>query len=343
MNMSSQLYHSSGYINMEKVIKMGYTFTFVTGARRIGKTYGCITYNLDNDIPFVYMRRTQKEINACKSDQFSPFTDINMERENTDIQAKSLVPDVIGFYDKQKDNKLICPGIALTTFHNVRGISGAQYKQILYDEFIPEKIARPITGEFDAWSNAYETLNSNRELKGSSAIQFINLANSNAAANPIFMGLGLVRVLEKIKNEKRELWTDDRRGILLVNAEASPISERKKKTALGKLTQGTDFYKMAYDNEYAFDDFSNIVSRSLKEYKPIVEVGEITIYQHKGRKEYYISTHTAGTAPKVYGSNEREIDAFSRSAGKLRDAYLDGVVWFENFLAKVLFLKYTNY
>ena len=335
-----ELYLDNGYINMSGIIDLKYPFTFVTGARRTGKTYGALMYNLDNDIPFLYMRRTQKEINACKTPALSPFTDINIAR-GCDIQAKSMGADVIGFNDISRGMKLIAPGIALSTFHNVRGISGAQYRQILYDEFIPEKIARPIKGEFDAWANCYETLNANRELQGKDPMQFVCLANSNAAANPIFMGLGLVSVLEKIKREKRSYWSDDQRGILIVNAENSPISEKKKKTALGKLTVGTDFAAMAYENEYAFDDWSNIESRTLKEYRPEVTVGEITIYRHKGRREYYVSQHMAGS-PVVYGINEREIEAFSRSANRYRNAYLDGVMWFENYLAKILFINYTK-
>lgn len=324
----------SGYVNMAGIIELKYPFTFVTGARRTGKTYGGLMYNLQHGIRFIYLRRTQKEINACKSADLSPFTDIDKN-----IQTKSLAQDVIGFYNQ--NDELIAPGLALTTLHNVRGISGAAYSQIFYDEFIPEKIARPIKGEFEAWGNTYETLNSNRELIGQEPMQFINVANSNAAANPIFMGLGLVTVLEKIKRDSRIFWTDEAHGILIVNVEGSPISQKKKKTALGKLMEGTDFARMAYENEYAFDDFTNIESRSLKEYKPLVTVGEITIYRHKSRREFYVTPHASGS-PKIYGSNEREIEAFARDYYKLRDAYLDGVVWFENFLAKVLFIKYTN-
>lgn len=331
-----ELYLNNGFINMSSIIELKYPFTFVTGARRTGKTYGALMYNLQHDIRFIYLRRTQTEIDVCKSADLSPFKGISK-----DIQTKNLAKGVIGFIDVSKDDKLIAPGMALTTLHNVRGISGDDYDQILYDEFIPEKIARPIKGEFDAWANTYETLNSNRELLGHDPMQFICLANSNAAANPIFMGLGLVRTLERIKTFHKTFWTDERRGILIVNAEGSPISEKKKKTALGKLTAGTDFAAMAYENEYAFDDFSNIESRSLKEYKPEVSVGEITIYRHKGRREFYVSDHMSG-APVIYGSSEREIEAFSRSAMRYRDAYLDGHMWFENFLDKVLFLKYTK-
>lgn len=343
MKKQPDLFSESGYLNMPGIIEMRYPFTLVTGARQIGKTFGSLMYNLDNDIPFVYMRRTDKELKATKSEALSPFRSINHYRKNCDIQGKTMAGDVIGFYDKANDNKLIAPGIALTTMHNVRGISGADYRQILYDEFIPETIARPIKGEYDALMNAYETLNSNRELTGEDPIQLIALANSNNAANPIFMGLNLVSTMERMKNEHIIFWSDDKRGILLVNVEGSPISAKKKKqTALGKLTAGTDFARMAYENDFAFDDFSNIGSRSLKEYKPVVTVGEVTIYKHKSRKEYYVSMHLSGMAPKVYTSSEREVEAFSRSAGRLRDAYLDGSMWFENYLAKILFIKYTN-
>lgn len=333
-----KLFLDAGWLNMKDIIELGYPFTFITGARQIGKTYGALTYLIDNHIPFIYMRRTQKELLACKSDALSPFSVINRDRPGYDIRAKNMAADVIGFYN---EDDLICPGVALTTLHNVRGISGSAYNVILYDEFIPEKIARPIKGEFDAWNNAYMTLNSNRELTGSKPMQFIGLANSNAAANPLFMGLGLVQTLERVKKEKRIFWTDEARGILLVNVEASPISQKHKETALGKLTAGTDFARMAFENEYAFDDFSNIESRSLREYKPLVTVGEITIYKHKGKRDYFVSLHLAGSC-EHFGSNEREIEAFARSYWRLRDYYLDGYVYFENYLAKVLFIKYTN-
>ena len=332
----TELYLENGYINMKDIIELKYPFTFVTGARRTGKTYGALTYDLENKIPFIYLRRTQTEIDVCKSADLSPFKNINK-----DIITRNLAKGVIGFIDTAHGDQLVAPGMALTTLHNVRGISGDDYDQILYDEFIPEKIARPIKGEFDAWANTYETLNSNREIYGMDPMQFLCLANSNAAANPIFMGLGLVSVLEKIKREHRSFWTDERRGILIVNAENSPISEKKKKTALGKLTSGTDFAAMAYENEYAFDDWSNIESRTLKEYRPEVTVGEITIYRHKGRREYYVCQHMSGS-PVVYGVNEREIESFSRSANRYRNAYLDGVMWFENYLAKILFIQYTK-
>lgn len=330
------LFLPNGYLNMADIIHLPYTYIFVTGARQIGKTWGSIKTLLDDGTRFIYLRRTQTELEACKNPEFSPFKNLGVE-----VTTKNLAKQIVGFYDANDETRLIAPGFALTTFHNVRGMSGAGYQAILYDEFIPEKIARTIKGEYDAWSQLYESLNSNRELNGQPAMKYINLANANAAANPIFMELRLVLIMERMKRDHTVFWADDYKSILIVNVEGSPISEKKKKTALGRLTEGTDFYRMAYDNEYAYDDFSNIDSRALREYRAIVTVGEITIYKHKSRNNYYCTEHKAGS-PKVYGSTEREIAAFSRSAGKLRDAYLSGDIYFENYLVKELFIKYTN-
>lgn len=337
-----ELFLDSGYINMTGIIEMPYPFIFVTGARRTGKTFGAIKYMIDHEAKYIYMRRSGSELDACAMEEFSPYADIN-KKLNRNIHGSKLGKNALAFYDVKEDGTKVlhAPGLALSTLHNVRGISGDPYDYIVYDEFIPEKTARPIKAEFDAWSNAYETLNSNRELDGRAPIKFIMLANSNMAANPLYMGLGLVRQLERMKRAGRIFWADDERGIFLVNVEGSPISQKKKNTALGRLTKGTDFAKMAYDNDFAFDDFSGIESRSLKEYRPYKAVGEICIYKHKSRREYYVSEHMAG-APEVYGNSEREISAFSRGAGILRDAYLAGYVTFENYLTKVLFVKYTN-
>lgn len=337
-----KLFLDSGYINMADIIEMPLPFIFVTGARRTGKTFGSIKYVIENNIPYIYMRRSGNELDACALEEFSPYKDINAKL-GTDIHGQKLGKNAMGFYDMKDGQKVLhAPGLALSTLHNLRGISGDPYRLIIYDEFIPEKTARPIKAEFDAWSNAYETLNSNRELEGREPIKMVMLANSNMAANPLFMGLGLVRQLERMKRGGIIFWADEQRGILIVNVEGSPISEKKKNTALGRLTAGTDFARMAYDNDFAFDDFSGIGSRSLKEFKPIKSVGEICIYKHKSRREYYVSEHIAG-APERYGNSDREIEAFSRGAGALRDAYLAGCITFENYLTKVLFVKYTNY
>ena len=76
------LFTDAGWLNMPGIIEMGYPFTLVTGARQIGKTYGSFKYCLDNHIPFIYMRRTDKELKATKTDALNPF--------------KKLDPDITG-------------------------------------------------------------------------------------------------------------------------------------------------------------------------------------------------------------------------------------------------------
>ena len=55
------LYDNNGYLDIEKIIRCGQPFIFIVGGRGTGKTYGMLKYVLDNNIPFIYMRRTQAQ------------------------------------------------------------------------------------------------------------------------------------------------------------------------------------------------------------------------------------------------------------------------------------------
>ena len=331
------IYLENGFLDMRAIIEQPEPFIFVIGARGTGKTYGSLKYFVERNEKFVYLRRTQTEIDLSRTEDLNPFKAINKDFK-CDIYPKTVLKNVVGFFN---NGDQIATGLALATLHNIRGIDLSDINYIFYDEFIPQLSARPIKGEFDAFANCYETINRNRELSGSAPVKMICAANSNNAANPIFIGLGLVTVIEKIKNEHRQTYRIRDKGILIVNVEDSPISARKKETALYKLMKDTDYAAMALDNVFSSDDFSLIQSVQLVEYKPLISVGEITIYKHKSKLEYYVSEHLSG-APDQYGTSERELKAFTQRAFRIWDAYLDGRVYFENYLCKVLFTKYIN-
>lgn len=333
------LFLNNGFLDMGSIIEQPEPFIFVIGARGIGKTYGALSYMLEHQYKFVYMRRSQNEIDLTKTEELNPFKTINRDK-GYDIQGKTIIKNVIGYYDKGSGNQY-ATGLALATLHNVRGIDLSDINYIFYDEFIPQLSARPIKSEFDAFANCYETINRNRELSGCEPVKMICAANSNNAANPIFIGLGLVTTIEKIKNEHRSVFRIRDKGILIINVEASPISEKKKETALYKLMKNTDYAAMALENEFSSDDFTLIHPEKLAEYKPLFNCGEITIYRHKSKNQYYVSQHYSG-APDQYGTNERELKAFAQRAWRIWDSYLDGRVLFENYLCKILFTRYIN-
>lgn len=108
------------------------------------------------------------------------------------------------------------------------------------------------------------------------------------------------------------------------------FEEKKKKTALYRLTQGTKFYDMAINNEFAYDDFSQVSSRSLKEYRPICSIGKICIYKHKSRCEYYASAHMIKCNP--YTESDQDIRRFYIDIGReLYGAYVNNQLVFESY------------
>lgn len=334
------LFLDSGYLDIDSIVKAGYPFTIIVGARGVGKTYGVLTWSVDHRKKIILMRRTQSIIDLLKTEEFSPYKSIN-EDQGREIRLKSINKYSSGIYDDQNGGELLGYTAALSTFTNIRGFDASDVDILYYDEFIPEKHDRPIKGEAEAFLNAYETVNRNRELKGMKPVQAVLTANANRADNPIFVYLGLVSIMERMKRQHKTIYRDDRRGILLINVEASPISEQKNQTALYRLTSGSDFQKMATENEFAFDDFGQIGARDLREFNPLVSIGELTIYRHKSRKEYYCCQHESGS-PDHYGASEREIEAFQGRYWRLYNYYLDGFVWFSAYIDKVLFLKYIK-
>ena len=210
---------------------------------------------------------------------------------------------------------------------------------MVYDEFIPEAHERPITGEADALLNCYETINRNRELQGRPPLLLQCYANANNLANPIFNGLGLVDIARKASAQGREMWTIPERGILLLFLDNSPISKAKANTVLYKLSAGSEFAQMSLCNQFKDANDNTLGSAPLRELSPIVAVGEICIYRHKGNRLWYVNTHLSG-APKTFDSGDVELHRFRNSYIWLWRAYLSRKVLFDCYSTELLFRKY---
>lgn len=345
------LYLENGYLNVEWIFSLGLTFNFIVGGRGTGKTYGFLSNTIDSKKKFIFMRRTKEQVDIISTDEFSPFKKINEDR-GIYIKTKSISKSNKGFYNtvKDEDGNYEASGEALgyicslSTISNMRGFDASDCDLLIYDEFIPERHERPIKNEGTAFLNAYETINRNRELEGRKALTVIALSNSNTLANAIFMELGLVKTVENMINKGQEIYINKDKSIGIFQLLHSPISEKKKETAVYKVTKDTSFFNMSLGNEFVADDFSNVVSKNLKNYNPIVAVGELCIYQHKSEYQYYVCGHYSGK-PITFDSSEMDRMRFKKAYLWLWNEYLNGSVYFEEFIYKAIFEKYftTNY
>lgn len=341
-----QLYDKNGYVNIPEILLHEAIFIFIYGGRGTGKTYGTLQEMIDGNRKFIYMRRLQAQADIVKKDDMQPFKTLNMDR-GWNIMPFPINKYISSFYesDTNEDGKVIPVGdskgllTSLSTFSNLRGVDGSDIEVMVLDEFIPELNERPIKGEAEALFNAYETMNRNRELKGKDPIKLLCLANSNRIDNPLFMELKLIRIAEKIRKNGDEYYYDKKRRMLLIDLYKSKISEEKSNTALYQLTRGTEFYNMAIKNAFLNEERGRIATKPIKEYKPIVSIGEICIYKHKSNGEYYVTSFKSGS-PKEYGVGEKDRARFRKDFLFLWHAYMKNKIVFEEYINEILFDKY---
>ena len=332
-----ELYTAEGWINAGSIISEGLAFNFLTGGRGIGKTYGFLDWFLRNRIPFIFMRRTQVEADLQGDPATSSLT-ANLTALDMEVKYQKLVKGKLIQVTDAADGREICICCALSTFHSVRGIDLSRYRFLVYDEFITEPHVKTMRAEGLALFNVYESVNRNRELAGQDPLILIGLSNSLNIANDIFIQFDLVTAAEQMINNGNEVYRSGK--IQLIIFQHSPISERKADTALYQ-TASEEYARMALKNEFILNDFSYVKKRSLKEYTAVWSVGDLYIYRHKHRDEFYCCFSRA-KLPKnqQYGSNYLDLERMKKEKIRYWFRYIEGLISFESYKAAALFEKY---
>lgn len=333
----AKLYLENGYFNYQIFDTYGTTFNFCIGGRGTGKTFGILKHCIESKEKFMLMRLTPIEVDMIKTSEFSPFVPIDetivtapINKHLTGVYYSEEVVNKKGVPERVPAGDPLGYICALTSVKNIRGFNSQHIKRIILDEFIPEKSARKRKFIADAFLNMYETINRNRELEGIKPVTCYCMANAFNLANDITDYLKLTNKLEKMAAKKKSIYYDQKKSICVALLYNSPISEKKKDTALYKLTSGTDFEKMALSNAFAYNDVSNIKSLPLPEYKPVFRYDGITCYKHKSKYQYYIC-HAHGGTCKEYPSGDTGRKRAKRDHIDIYTAFLDNVLYFESF------------
>ena len=336
---SSNLYLESGYINVDYLMSLNMPFNIWIGGRGIGKTYGVLKWCRDHDIAPLFLRRTQAQADIVNSKAMSPWKSIS--RKDKFIINTRKLEGLVETFEEDKDGEYIRPlsyGRALSTFSNVRGFDAVDINYIIIDEFIPENHERSIKNEGDILYNMYETVNRNRELDGEPATRLILMANANRLDSPILMKLGIVNKIEKMIKTKQSLSVMPDRGICIALFHDSPISLKKKNTALYKLTQGSQFEEMSLGNEFSYSDTTNVISKPLNGMIPLFKFNDITCYQDKSTQRFYFSTHSSGTVKEYNATSEEDAKRLRNDKFYILLAVMSNTVDYESYdiKAKVL-------
>lgn len=334
--MGQQLYGESGYLDVNKLELQ--PFMVLIGARRIGKTYGVLKKMLDENRKFIYMRRTTAEIEFSANEKTCPF---NVFKPDYFIGTERATKYTFEFGDNvvvDDHEELAVRGImvSLVSVAKIRGFDGSEFTDIVYDEFIPERHVSRINGEGDALLNAYETINSNRELEGKPPVRMWLLANSNNLDNPVLVSLGIREKVEQMRRKGQEYSVLRDRGITIVNVSNSPISKAKAETTLYKaIAQDSKFSHMALENDFSYNDFSNIDNKRLIEYIPRCRIGDFVVFDHKNEVGNVHIARIKTPVTKVYPFKDDGIRAFRIANENLYYSYLYGELTFDSYETKI--------
>ena len=350
-------YTKEGYIDVKRLRQRDRAvFKFVIGARGIGKTFGFLKEIIDEckaeGTKFVFMRRTQTQVDLIKTPELNPFLALEDELgPDYCFIMKNVNGNVTGVYQGSFDEKTqkyepsgpaLGYVMALSTVANIRGFSASGISVIIYDEFIGESHEKPIKNEGLAFLNAIETIGRNRELKGKPPVEVICLSNANQLANPIFVQLKLVTPCEKALAKGKDEIHIPERNLSIYMIHDSPVSKEKARTALYELAgDDSSFTRMSIDNDFTEEYFGMVRSRNLKEYRPLCAVGEIVIYKHKSKREWYVTDHLSGK-PERYDGSDTELRRWRNDYYYLKLAYLNRHMFFENYIFQVLFERYLK-
>lgn len=331
------IYDDNGYLDMPKIINLPYTFIFVVGGRGTGKTYGALKHVIYEGINTILMRRTQSQLDVINKADFAPIRPI-CDDLNYDYSVKPISKQSAGYYINDSNLPLITTA-AVSTIANMRGFDASDRDIIIFDEFIPERHERPIKNEAEAFMNAYETINRNRELKGRQPVKLVALANSNDIMNALFIYLKLINPVARMIDKENETWFDDKRSIAIIMPNKSPISDAKSDTALYKLAGDGEFSRMALENTFKNAQSDMIKSRPIREFILKYTVGELNFYEHKSTRQAYCSLHKSGTPRREYTYKDSELKRIRLDLVKYLKLYLRHNIYFEDIYCEALFRK----
>ena len=261
------IYDENGYLNIEEIAAHPSWLKVIIGARQIGKTYGTLKYHLEHNIPHILLRRTTEELDMITGAETNPYKVFEPDYHTAIFKSGKFL--TINDYEDQKP---IVPArgmvLSLAQIAHIRGFSGSGYESIIFDEFIPEKHIHRFRSEGDALLNAYTTINGNRELQSRPPCRLWLLANSNDINNTILDALNLTDTVLSMRSKGWEY--AEQAGALIVQPSRSAIVDKRKNTALMQMIDREgQFYGMAINNEFSYDQNPLVIPRSVKGMRPL--------------------------------------------------------------------------
>lgn len=252
---------------------------YVTWSRRgPGKTYSFLRYCMDEENFFIYMKRTNEDVDLiCTGSEnpdleveLDPFVPLNRDF-GWNIKPKLIKKGIGAFYEcNEEGNPIGKPVGMILSLSKIKSIKGADFSKASYiclDEFIPQayEIVRKKEGE--GLLDVYMTVARDKVKRGGS-LKLILFANSEEISTPITNSFEIVDDMAELTYSKEKIhiqYNKDRRILFhhITQAEI-PLTKEELESDIFVAMKGTAWAQKALFGDFSNNDFSNIKKMSLK-------------------------------------------------------------------------------
>ena len=345
------IYTNDGWLDTKHIEEVAdrnhIAFIAIIGKRQVGKTYGVLKLMLDENKRFCLLRGVKTELEMLKRNVNSPFEKIKGYEHRIVFESETeYTASIVKLTDDTEGNELketIGMAAALSSIGRIRGFNGDMYTDVVYDEFIPESHLLKVRHGDDAFLNMYTTINGNRELEGRPPLRVWLLANSNNLDNDILKALNITEIVERMSIRGEEVRILKDRGVMILLPDSKAVTDKRKRTALYKAVGGdSKFARMAFDNEFAYNDYTDVAVKPIAEYKPLITIGKVIIHMHKDDRSLYVNEFMRCKTPHVYSDTDFGRMTFIKDYPEIKAAYMRGRITFQNMTTKNRFLDFID-
>ena len=331
------------------------------GGRDIGKTYSTLRKYVEDHEQTMFVKRTNEDVDLLAAGNqlgktktayeidLSPYKAINRDI-GTNIKAYKIKEGIGGFYETDDEGsavgKPVSYLISLNSVSKVKGFDTSECEAIIFDEFIPQPWERWNRKEGEQLMDLYETVERDRYIRTGKELKLILLANAVNIYNPVCEVLDITDTIAEMQTRNVETLYMEERGILIRRL-TTPVAmlEKKRKTGIYRSMKNTAWGRMAFGNDFAYNDFSKIKKQALKGFSPVcsLAVKEKTWYVYRKEGVFYMCRARHGKNDLYDLNLETEQKRFFYDhVLEMQNASIDGRMTFETYGMYDLVMNYKK-
>lgn len=335
----------------------------IVGGRNTGKTYSTLKSCVNSGRKFVFIKRTIEDVDllcagsgriGSKQNEYgvdlSPFKSINRDM-HTNIKAFSIKKGLGGFWhcDYEDDTPSGHPIgylISLSAVTKFKGFDLSECDWIIFDEFIPQPWDRVNRKEGEQLMDLYKTVSRDREHRQKDPLKLICLANATSISNPVTNILEITDHMADMQVKGMSQYYDIERGIYVhIINENLEFQKKERESQIYKAMGNTAWGRMAFENKFAYNDFTNVGRVNMKGYKPVTSYiyKDVQYYVYMKEGQYYLCT-SANNKTDVYDlakENDQKRFWYDR-VYDLRNECIEGNMIFEAYTMYDLIMNYKK-